>query len=34
VSRDEPHVSVGGLLDACLARKKGYFLRKNMQKIA
>jgi hypothetical protein len=25
VAEDEPHVSVGGLLDADLVRRKGYF---------
>jgi hypothetical protein len=31
VARDEPHVSVGGLLDAGLIRKKGYFWKRSMQ---
>jgi Na+-translocating ferredoxin:NAD+ oxidoreductase RNF subunit RnfB len=28
VAWDEPHVSVGGLLEACGIRKKGYFGKK------
>jgi len=31
VAQDEPHVSFGGMLDASLVRKKGYFWRKIMQ---
>jgi hypothetical protein len=30
VARDEPHVSVGGLLEAGRIRKKGYFGKKGM----
>jgi hypothetical protein len=31
VARDEPHVSVEGMLDAGLVRNKGYFWRRIMQ---
>jgi hypothetical protein len=31
VAQDEPHVSVGGLLDAHLVRRKGYFWKTSMK---